>query len=48
LVFLEALCLRVFCDTACARETATPLLMVFTGTHRGQAGLTGSARMCPI
>ncbi|MBI5320008.1 hypothetical protein [Bradyrhizobium sp.] len=29
LVVLEALCLRVFCDTACARETATPLLQGF-------------------
>ncbi|HKU06499.1 MAG TPA: hypothetical protein VJR30_10535 [Bradyrhizobium sp.] len=29
LVVLEALCLRVFCDTACARETATPLFKVF-------------------
>ncbi|MEZ5822997.1 MAG: hypothetical protein R3D82_19550, partial [Xanthobacteraceae bacterium] len=28
LVF-EALCLRVFCDTACARKTATPLFKVF-------------------
>jgi hypothetical protein len=31
LVFLEALCLRVFCDTACARETATPLFEGFYG-----------------
>ncbi|HXI05419.1 MAG TPA: hypothetical protein VNJ49_03670 [Bradyrhizobium sp.] len=28
-VVLEALCLRVFCDTACARETATPLFQGF-------------------
>jgi hypothetical protein len=30
-VVLEALFLRVFCDTACARRTATPLLLGFDG-----------------
>jgi hypothetical protein len=31
----EALCLRVFCDTACARETATPLFDGFGREPRG-------------
>jgi hypothetical protein len=39
----EVLFLRVFCDTACARNCHAPV-RCFTGTHRGQSsGLTGSA-----
>jgi hypothetical protein len=34
LVVLEALFLRVFCDTACARNCHAPV-RCFTGTHRG-------------
>jgi hypothetical protein len=30
-VVLEALCLRVFCDTACARELPRPCFKVFDG-----------------
>jgi hypothetical protein len=45
LLTLEALFLRVFCDTACARELPRPCSMFFTGTHRGQSGLTGSANV---
>jgi hypothetical protein len=33
-VVLEALFLRVFCDTACARNCHAPV-RCFTGTHRG-------------
>ena len=37
---LEALFLRVFCDTACARNRRAPV-RCFTGTPGGQAGTTG-------
>jgi hypothetical protein len=35
---LEILFLRVFCDTACVRGTATPLFEVFTGTRGPKSG----------
>ena len=38
LVVLEALVLRVFCDTACARNCHAPVRMFSTGTQKGQAG----------
>ncbi|RXG86537.1 hypothetical protein CWO91_12275 [Bradyrhizobium genosp. SA-3] len=45
----EVLFLRVFCDTACARKTATPLFDIwFHGNPEGPTGLTGFGLMCPI
>jgi hypothetical protein len=39
---LDVLFVRVFCDTACARNGHAPV-RCFTGTHRGlKSGLTGS------
>jgi hypothetical protein len=35
---LEILFLRVFCDTACVRGTATPLFEVLTGTRGPKSG----------
>ena len=38
LVFFEALVLRVFCDTACARKLPRPCSMVLTGTQGPKRG----------
>jgi hypothetical protein len=37
----KVLVLRVFCDTACARNCHAPVRCIVTGTQRGQSGLTG-------
>jgi hypothetical protein len=49
LVVLEALFLRVFCDTACARILPRPCSM-FYGNPPGPQGTRGQDRliMCPI
>jgi hypothetical protein len=47
LAVLETLFLRVFCGTACAWETATPLLVVFSGARR-TANCVPRSGMCPI
>jgi len=40
----KILFLRVFCDTACARELSRPCLMIKRGTRQGQhSGTTGSS-----
>jgi hypothetical protein len=45
---LEVLFLRVFCDTACARNCHAPVRWFFAETPDGVMRLTDSARMCHI
>ena len=40
-VVFEALFLRVFCDTACARKLPRPCWMLFTGTRGPQVRMAG-------